>query len=125
MDYKLPNSLRWFLNQNLYHFAPWFFLDSQSQYQFSTESLGERNPRKGSVYVFAKCRGNGSFAGLEIAGNKITNRVICFQSVSMPNELELNWNVVDAIYEDVFVFVAKQIMPDMQALSFKKDAADL
>ena len=39
MDEKLPNSLRWFLSQNLHNFAPWALLDRNSQYEIITEGV--------------------------------------------------------------------------------------
>ncbi|WP_417441389.1 hypothetical protein [Idiomarina sp.] len=124
-DENLPNSLRWFLSQNLHNFSPWTLLGRNSQYEFITEGVGGGGAGTGKVYVFARREDNGNFAGLEIVGNKITDRVVCFHPYALAGESELSWNVVNAVYEDVFVFVGKQVMPDMQAMAREKDAADL
>ena len=121
-----PNALRWFLSQDLHHFAPWRLLEKHQQFEFHTESVEDDGPpRKGTIFVFARRDDNGDFAGLQMVDGIITERVICFHPLIPTHDPNQGLNVVSAIYENVFDFVAYKIIDDMKQQAQQVDASEL
>lgn len=121
-DKVWPKALSCFLQQKLDSLPPWKILDGDAQYEYFTETTREDGVQKGTVIVFAKRYDNGDFAGLEVADGKILDQVICFHPLSMTGGTERNWNVVNAIYEDIFEFVAQKVISDMKTLAMSDEA---
>lgn len=109
-----PKALQCFLGENLNRMPPWEILDSKSQYEYHTETVRENGIDKGTILVFAKRQDNNDFAGLEVRDGQLIDQVICFHAISMLGNSARNWNVVNAIYADIFEFVAHKVIPDMK-----------
>ena len=107
-------ALQCLLGQSLHRMPPWEILDHKSQYEYYTETTRENGIDKGTVLVFARRQDNGDFAGLEVVEGQLIDQVICFHPMSMTGSSERNWNVVNAIYTDIFEFVAQKVVPDMK-----------
>ena len=79
--------------------------------------------------MFARRQDCDDFAGIEIIEGKFTNKVIHFHPVfasSSTTELQKRgWNIVCGVFDDVFDFVAKQVVPDMKDWALVEDASDL
>jgi len=123
-----PNALRWFLCQNLISFAPWHFIREASELEFAANAFHREDIGRGEVFVFAKRQDCDDFAGLEVVAGKITDKVICFHPVFASGSAlssEPTWNIVDSVFEDVFEFVAKQVVPDMKDWALTEDASEL
>ncbi|RUO34810.1 hypothetical protein [Aliidiomarina soli] len=114
-DY-LPDSASYFVNQGMYDFYPWRLLNRESQYEYITKGVEPDGSGNGKVYVFAKREDTADFAGLEIVDSKITDRVICFRSLFAEGDSKSSWNIVRAIHDDVFAFIANHVVADMRAL---------
>ena len=129
IDSRWPNPLRWFLSQNLSSFTPWHLIQEPSEYEFAAKAFSREDIHKGQVFVFARRQDRDDFAGLEIVGGKITDKVIYFHPVfarAPTNEAQGNdWNIVCGIFEDVFEFVAEQVVPDMKDWASEEDASEL
>jgi hypothetical protein len=128
IDNRWPNALRWFLTQNLRSFTPWHLIDDLSECEGAANAFRREDIDKRDVFVFAKRQDCDDFAGLEIVQGAVTDRVIYFHPsfTASPNEQrDRGWNIVDGVFEDVFEFVAKQIVPDMKAWALTEDASDL
>lgn len=114
-DY-LPDSASYFVNQGMFDFYPWRLLSRESQYEYVTQGVQPDGSGTGKVFVFAKREDTPDFAALEIVAGKITDRVICFRSLFAEGDSKSNWNVVRAIHDDVFAFIADHVVADMRAL---------
>jgi len=117
------------LSQNLSSFTPWHLIQEPSECEFAANAFGREDIHKGQVFVFARRQDRDDFAGLEIVGGKITDKVIYFHPVfarAPTNEVQgKGWNIVCGVFEDVFEFIAKQVVPDMKDWSSEEDASDL
>lgn len=127
IDSALPNALRWFLTQGLISFTPWHFIRTPDEMAFAANAFRREDVSKGEVFVFARRQDCDDFAGLELVGGRITDKVVHFHpafgksSESFPR----NWNIVSATYEDVFEFAAQCVIPDMKDWALTEDAKDL
>jgi hypothetical protein len=81
IDSRWPNSLRWFLTQNLSSFTPWHLIQEPSECEFAANAFSREDIHKGRIFVFARRQDRDDFAGLEIVGNEITDKVIYFHPV--------------------------------------------
>jgi hypothetical protein len=123
IDPDWPNALRWFLVQGLRQFAPWHFISEPAQCEAAATAFLREDLHRREVFVFAFRQDCDDFAGLELANGVMTNRVICFHpsfSSNVPG-----WDIVDAMYEDVFEFVASHVIPEMKAWADTEDAGEL
>lgn len=120
-----PNSLRWFLVQNLNSFTPWHFMETATQFDFAAKAFQREDVGGGEVFVFASRQDNDDFAGLEIVDGKITDKVICFHPVFSTGESKRDWHIVNDTYTDVFEFVSKQVIEDMKDWALVEDASEL
>ena len=125
IDKNWPNALRWFLIQNLHSFTPWHIFDSADEFDFAAKAFERDDTSKGNVFVFASRQDNDDFAGLEVINGKITDKVIYFHSVFATGESDRSWNIVNAVYDDVFDFMSKQVIPDMKDWALTDDASEL
>ena len=129
IDSRWPNALRWFLSQNLSSFTPWHLIENPSDCEFAAKVFRREDINKGEVFVFARRQDCDDFAGIEIIEGKFTNKVIHFHPVfasSSTTELQKRgWNIVCGVFDDVFDFVAKQVVPDMKDWALVEDASDL
>ena len=126
IDQNWPNALRWFLKQNLHSFTPWHLLQEPSELEFAARAFKKEDVSDGEVFVFAKRQDRDDFAGLEIVDGKISDKVLYFHPVfasSSPNPK--TWNIVNAVFDDVFSFVSDQVIPDMKEWAQEEDASDL
>lgn len=122
-----PNALRWFLSQQLEHFTPWHFINEPDQMAFAARAFEREDVSRGHVFVFAQRQDCDDFAGLEVIDSKIIDRVIYFHPVfgSSTAESPRTWNIVCEVFDDVFDFVAKRVIPDMKDWASTEDASDL
>lgn len=122
-----PNALRWFLAQGLTSFTPWHFIQDPDEMAFAANAFRREDVSGGEVFVFARRQDCDDFAGLELVGGRITDKVVYFHPVfadsSKPSPR--TWNIVAATYSDVFEFVAQRVVPDMKDWALVEDAADL
>ena len=127
IDPLWPNSLRWFLVQNLHSFTPWHLISEPTELSFAARAFAKEDTSKGEVFVFAKRQDCDDFAGLEIINGVITEKVICFHPVFSTSTLESarTWNIVNSIYQNTFEFMAHQVIPGMQMWAESEDAGDL
>ena len=125
IDKNWPNSLRWFLSQNLRSFKPWHFLSERSEFEFAARAFAKEDVSEGNVFVFASRQDNDDFAGIEIVNGEFTERVVYFHPVFSSGPSDRKWNIVNCTYDDVFEFVAKQVVPDMKDWALTEDAEDL
>ena len=127
IDDAWPNALRWFLAQGLTSFTPWHFIREPEQFAFAANAFRREDVSHGEVFVFAQRQDCDDFAGLQVVEGRITDTVICFHpvfgGVSIPPPR--TWNIVDSTFEDVFEFVARQVIPDMKDWALISDARDL
>ncbi len=81
----------------------------------------------GEVFVFARRQDCDDFAGLEVLAGRISERVIYFHPVFAEGTsgTPRTWNIVIRTFENVFEFVAKQVIPDMSDWASTEDASDL
>ena len=129
IDQRWPNALRWFLYQNLNSFTPWHLIQDPSECDFAAKAFHREDVSNGEVFVFARRQDCDDFAGFEIINGELTDKVIHFHPVfssgsSNPSS-ERNWNIVCGVFDDVFEFIAKQVIPDMKDWALVEDAADL
>ncbi|MES9818589.1 MAG: hypothetical protein ABW155_18275 [Candidatus Thiodiazotropha sp.] len=120
-----PNALRWFVSQNLHSFTPWHLLDNATEFEFAAEAFEREDVKGRKVFVFASRQDNDDFAGIEIVDGKFTNKVIYFHPVFSNGSSDKSWDIVSALYEDVFEFMANQIIADMKDWALTEDAADI
>ena len=125
IDPTWPNSLRWFLVQDLCSFTPWHFIQKDNEFDFAAKAFKKEDVSGGEVFVFASRQDNDDFAGLEIIDGKITEKVICFHPVFSMGESKREWHIVDETYVDVFEFVSKQVIEDMKDWALVEDASEL
>ena len=125
IDNNWPNALRWFLVQNLHSFTPWHIFSEPTEFEFAAKAFEREDTNKGKVFVFASRQDNDDFAGLEIINNVLTDKVLVFHPVFSTGTTDRKWNIVNAVYEDVFEFFSKQVVPDMKDWAFDEDAQDL
>lgn len=123
-----PNVLRWFLIQDLHSFVPWHFIRELTELEFAANAF-RREGTGGDVLVFARRQDRDDFAGPEVVDGHVTNRVIhCHSVFSTGNpraSTEQTWNIVCGVFEDVFGFMAEQVIPDMKDWALNEDASDL
>lgn len=124
-----PNALRWFLVQNLNDFTPWHFIKESNEMEFAAKAFKREDINRGEVFVFAQRQDCDDFAGLEVVNGKITDKVVYFHPVFASDALDPSsprtWNIVCGVFDDVFEFVAKQVIPDMKDWALVEDASDL
>lgn len=120
-----PNALRWFIAQDLHSFTPWHFLKEPHEYEFAAKAFENEDTSNGKVFVFAGRQDCDDFAGLEIIDGKISDKVIYFHPVFSTGVSDRKWNIVNNAYDDVFDFVAKQVVPDMKDWALTEDTKDL
>jgi hypothetical protein len=129
IDIHWPNALRWFLVQELSSFTPWHFIKEPSEMEGTAKVFKREDISKGEVFVFARRQDCDDFAGLEIVDGEFTNKVIYFHPVfasGITNESSpRTWNIVRGVFDDVFEFVSKQVIPDMKDWALEEDASDL
>ena len=127
IDPLWPNSLRWFLVQNLHSFIPWHLIAEPTELNFAARAFAKEDTSKGEVFVFARRQDCDDFAGLEIVNGVITEKVICFHPVFSTGTLESSrsWNIVNSTYKNTFEFISHQVIPDMQIWAELEDASDL
>ena len=127
IDPRWPNALRWFLCQNLHRFTPWHLIQEPAECDFAARAFAREDVSRGQVFVFAKRQDCDDFAGIEVVEGVLTERVIYFHPVfgSADNEANQTWNIVHGVFDDVFEFVAKQVVPDMKEWASVEDASDL
>ncbi len=127
IDPNWPNSLRWFLTQGLIHFAPWQFIQTPDEMAFAARAFQREDAGDSDVFVFARRRDCDDFAGLQVVGGRVTEKVVCFHPVfgDTCKASPRTWNIVSANYEDVFEFVAQCVVPDMKDWALTEDATDL
>ena len=118
-----PNSLRWFLVQGLKEFTPWHLLKSEDEFNFAKEAFEEEDINSRKIFVFASRQDNDDYAGLEIVGNKITDKVLYFHPVFGGGSSQ--WDIVCDEFEDVFEFVKQQVITDMKDWALVEDAFDI
>ena len=65
--------------------------------------------------------------GLLVVDGRISDAVVYFYPVfaDSAKPSPRNWNIVVASFEDVFAFVAGQVIPDMKEWALVEDAAEL
>lgn len=107
--------------------TPWHFLRKPQGYEGAAKALLREDVHEREVFVFASRQDRDDYAGLLIENGVITDRVLCFHPVFASEEVASarNWNIVQASYEDVFDFVARQVIPDMKEWAKDEDASDL
>lgn len=122
-----PNALRWFLAQGLTNFSPWHFIRTPDEMAFAAHAFRREGASKGEVFVFARRRDCDDFAGLEVFGGRVTEKVLHFHPVfgDSAEPSPRTWNIVTGTYEDVFEFVARCVVPDMRDWALTEDATDL
>jgi hypothetical protein len=127
IDDAWPNALRWFLVQDLRRFTPWHFIKEPEEMAFAANAFRHEDVSRGEVFVFARRQDCDDFAGLKVVNGRITEKVIYFHPVfgDTSKPTSRTWNIVNATFEDVFEFVAKQVIPDMKDWALVEDAKDL
>ena len=124
-----PNALRWFLAQELTSFTPWHFIKEPNDMEFAARAFKREDINRGEVFVFARRQDCDDFAGLEVVDGDITNKVLYFHPVfgsgTSDSSSPRTWNIICATFDDVFEFVAKQVVPDMKDWALVEDANDL
>lgn len=127
IDPTWPNALRWFLAQDLTSFTPWHFINEASELAFASRAFAREDVGGGDVFTFARRQDREDFAGLLVIDGRISDTVVYFHPVfadsSQPSQR--TWNIVVASFEDVFAFVAGQVIPDMKEWALAEDAAEL
>ena len=111
MENALPAGYQWFMKLKLTYFIPWN-LGSFEHYQAINQrfAIESNTPRK--VMTFANHQGMDTFAGFEVVGEDITEKVIVFHPSFQTNIA--GWNIIEAIYNDFFAFIQQRVLPDMQ-----------
>ena len=51
--------------------------------------------------------------------------MICFHSVFAAGESDRSWNIVNSVYDNVFDFMSKKVIPDMKDWALTDDAFKL
>lgn len=116
IDPDWPEALRWFLSQDLGHFAPWRFLTARDEFAFAAEAFAREDIAHGRVMVFARRQDRDCFAGLELHDDQLTSRVVCFRPLfATPTARPArNWNIVLARFSNVYDFVARCVIDEMK-----------
>ena len=127
IDSAWPNALRWFLTQRLTSFTPWHFIQTPDEMSFAANAFLREDASSGEVFVFARRQDCDDFAGLELVGGRITERVVHFHPVFADSSKSSarTWNIVTAMYDDVFEFVAQCVVPEMKDWALTEHATDL
>ncbi|WP_369935249.1 hypothetical protein [Xanthomonas tesorieronis] len=122
-----PNALRWFLAQELTSFTPWHFIAEASELAFASRAFAREDVSGGEVFTFARRQDREDFAGLLVVDGRITESVVYFHPVfaDSAKPSPRTWNIVVASFEDVFAFVAGQVIADMKEWALVEDAAEL
>ena len=122
-----PNALRWFLWQGLQSFTPWHFINEPQECEFAAHAFRREDVHGRDVFVFARRQDSDDFAGLLIQEGKVTNTVLYFHPVFSTSQSPSprTWNIVYETYENVFDFVARQVISDMKEWAEEEDASDL
>jgi hypothetical protein len=111
MQKNLPTSYRWFLTLGLTNFVPWEFV-WLDKYVLINERFVIETALPTRVATFASHQGMDTFAGFEIIGEELTEKVIVFHPTFQTNVA--GWNIIEARYVDIFAFVRERVLPDMQ-----------
>ena len=111
-----PNALRWFLWQGLHRFTPWNFINEPQECEFAANAFRREDVNSREVFVFARRQDRDDFAGLLIQEGKVTDTVLYFHPVfsTSHSPSPRTWNIVYETFEDVFDFVARQVISDMK-----------
>ncbi len=129
IDPRWPNGIRWFLANGLVRWTPWSLSADPSELEFAAEAFRREDVGHRRVLAFWRRQDSDDFAGLEVIGGKVTDRVLCFHPVfgSGPANLAAprEWDIVTEVFEDVFGFVARRVVPDMKDWATYEDARDL
>jgi len=127
IDPTWPNALRWFLAQDLTSFTPWHFITEASELAFASRAFAREDVSGGDVFTFARRQERDDFAGLLVVDGRISDAVVYFHPVFADSATPSpgTWNIVVASFEDVFAFVAGQVIPDMKEWALVEDAAEL
>ncbi|GEM_PF-529730 len=127
IDPTWPNALRWFLVQRLTDFAPWHLMTDPSDFEFAARAFEREDVSGGSVFVFAGRQDREDFAGLLVVDGRVTDQVICFHPVfgQGAHSSPRSWNIVCAVYDDVFDFFQDLVIPDMKDWANEEDASEL
>lgn len=127
IDRTWPNALRWFLAQDLTSFTPWHFITEASELAFASRAFAREDVSGGEVFTFARRQDRDDFAGLLLVDGRISDTVVYFHPAFADSSKPLHrtWNIVVASFEDVFAFVAGQVIPDMKEWALVEDAAEL
>ena len=94
---------------------------------FAARAFLREDASNSEVFVFARRRDYDDFAGLELVGGRVTEKVVCFHPVfgDTSKSSPRTWNIVNATYQDAFEFVAQCVVPDMKDWALTEDATDL
>lgn len=127
IDSAWPNALRWFLSQGLTSFTPWHFIQTPDEMTFAADAFRREDVSNGKVFVFARRQDCDDFAGLELVGGDVTDKVVTFHPVfgESSKSSPRTWNIVTTTYDDVFEFVAQCVVPEMKDWALTEDATDL
>lgn len=122
-----PNALRWFLWQGLHSFTPWHFITDPQEFEFAANAFRREDVHDREVFVFARRQDRDDFAGLLLQDGKFTDTVLYFHPVfsTSPSASPRTWNIVYETFENVFDFVAQQVISDMKEWAEEEDARDL
>lgn len=120
-----PNALRWFLAQGLTRFTPWHFVTEASELAFASGAFAREDVSGGEIFTIARRQDREDFAGLLLVDGRITETAVHFHPVFADSSTSSprTWNIVVASVEDVFAFVAGQMIPDMKEWALVEDAA--
>ncbi|MDJ1483745.1 hypothetical protein QNI16_24815 [Cytophagaceae bacterium YF14B1] len=116
----LPNAFRWFVGQNLVSFEPWHFCSQLDEFTFATQRFQLENPAKRELITILRRHDRDDFAGFEIKDNQICENVIYYH----PSFHNTQWNIICGEYKNLFAFVQKVVLPDMEEWTSTENAEE-
>ncbi|MBR9859581.1 hypothetical protein GYB22_02295 [bacterium] len=122
MEQEIPRSYNWFAKLKLTRFIPWKFdseIDPNSSIneRFRIECQQDR-----AVLTFGRRQDMDTFAGFEIVGGEVSEKVIVFHP-SFGQNVD-DWDIIESEHSDFFEFLKSKVLPEMKEWIPDEDVND-
>ncbi|MCP4154436.1 MAG: hypothetical protein GY757_42320 [bacterium] len=120
-DIKLPLVYRWLKANGFKGFAPWYLIEESDREGLRKEYQKETGK---DVLPIARRQDCDDIAGFEIMDGQITQRVVSVH-LSWIGKREKKGFPSEIIYNDMFEWLTKEIIPDTSEWMSEEELADL
>jgi hypothetical protein len=121
MSPQSPLALRWLLANGVSELRPWRFFDSD-QGESAERAFTQESGTGARVRVFASRQDCDDFAGFELDGDKITDRVLYFHPSFNGS---VHTHLVNSTHDSLFGFLRDVVLADTDELCGEDELEDL